>query len=151
MKITSPDFAHDAPIPVAFARTGEDRRPWFGISAVPAEAVSLAIICHDPDAPMAGGFYHWSVWNLPPDTTDVPGETLPAGAVEGMTDWQETGYGGPHPPSGVHRYNFTLYALDTTLDLPTSTTCPELEKAIAPHVLATAVHTGLFDAADNVS
>ena len=151
MRITSPDFPENGKIPVAFARTGEDRRPWFGISGVPAGAVSLAIICHDPDAPMEGGFYHWTVWNLPADITDVPGTTLPPGAVEGMTDWNEVGYGGPQPPSGTHRYNFTLYALDAMIDAPTSITPPELEALIEPHTLATAVVTGLFSAQDNLS
>ncbi|EPH03216.1 YbhB/YbcL family Raf kinase inhibitor-like protein [Propionibacterium sp. oral taxon 192 str. F0372] len=151
MKITSPDFPENGKIPVAYARTGDDRRPWFGISGVPAAAVSLAIICHDPDAPMDGGFYHWTVWNLPPTTTDIPGESLPTGAVEGMTDWKETGYGGPLPPSGTHRYNFQLFALDSMIDAPTSTTAPELEKLIEPHVIDRAVVTGLFSAEDNLS
>ena len=120
MNISSLDFADGAKIPKAYTRLGGNRRPTLRIAGVPANAKSLAVICHDPDAPGRDGFYHWTVWNLPPETTEITGNTLPNGAVEGITSWGRPGWDGPQPPFGTHRYQFYVYALDTTLDLPAS-------------------------------
>jgi len=148
MNISSPDFADGAKIPKACARLGGNRRPTLRIASVPANAKSLAIICHDPDAPGRDGFYHWTVWNLPGKTAKISGESLPAGAVEGVTSWGQPGWGGPQPPFGTHRYQFYVYALDTTLDLPSDTKPKELIAALTPHIVSQAVLTGKFGVFD---
>ena len=115
MKISSPAFAENAKIPKIYSKLGGNQRPPLEIGDVPAETKSLVIICHDPDAPGRDGFYHWTVWNLPPETTEIAADTLPNGAVEGITSWGRSGYGGPQPPFGTHRYQFFVYALNTVL------------------------------------
>ena len=143
MKISSPAFAENAIIPKIYAKLGGNQRPPLEISDVPADTKSLAIVCHDPDAPGRDGFYHWTVWNLPSKTTEITGESLPAGAVEGVTSW-----GRPQPPFGTHRYQFYVYALDTTLDLPSGTKPKELIAALTPHIIDQAVLTGKFGVLD---
>jgi len=148
MNISSPDFADGAKIPKACARLGGNRRPPLEISDVPAEAKSLVIICHDPDAPGRDGFYHWTVWNVPDKTAEISSESLPAGAVEGITSWGQPGWGGPQPPFGTHRYQFYVYALDTILDLPSDTKPKELIAALTPHIIDQVVLTGKFGVLD---
>ena len=148
MNISSPDFADGAKIPKACARLGGNQRPPLEISDVPAEAKSLVIICHDPDAPGRDGFYHWTVWNLPAKTTEIAGESLPMGVVEGITSWGRSGWDGPQPPFGTHRYQFYVYALDTILDLPSDTKPKELIAALTPHIISQAVLTGKFGVLD---
>ena len=143
MKISSSAFAENAKIPKVYSKLGGNQRPPLEIDDVPADAKSLAIVCHDPDAPGRDGFYHWTVWNLPSKTTEITGESLPADAVEGMTSW-----GGPQPPFGTHRYQFYVYALDTTLDLPSDTKPKELIAALTPHIIDQAVLTGKFGVLD---
>lgn len=108
MKITSPAFAENAKIPKIYSKLGGNQRPPLKISDMPADTKSLAIVCHDPDAPGRDGFYHWTVWNLPAETTEITSESLPAGAVEGMTSWGCPGWGGPqaavwHAPLSILR------------------------------------------------
>ena len=148
MKIASPAFAENAKIPKIYAKLGGNQRPPLEISDVPANTKSLVIICHDPDAPGHDGFYHWTVWNLPSKTTEITGESLPADAVEGITSWGLPGWGGPPPPLGTHRYQFYVYALDTTLDLPSDTKPKELIAALTPHIISQAVLTGKFGVLD---
>lgn len=148
MNISSPDFADGAKIPKACARLGGNQRPPLEISDVPAEAKSLVIICHDPDAPGRDGFYHWTVWNLPPETTEIAADTLPNGAVEGITSWGRSGYGGPQPPFGTHRYQFFVYALNTVLGIPATTKPQALSAAMQLHIVDQAVLTGMFSTLD---
>ena len=148
MNISSPDFADGAKIPKACTRLGGNRRPTLRIAGVPANAKSLAIICHDPDAPGRDGFYHWTVWNLPPETTEITGNTLPNGAVEGITSWGHSGYGGPQPPFGTHRYQFFVYALNTMLDIPAATKPQALSATMQLHIIDQSVLTGMFSALD---
>lgn len=148
MKITSPAFDNDTKIPVEYSHLRGNIRPPLVISDTPSTAKSLVIICHDPDAPLLGGFYHWTAWNIPPDTTQINSDTLPNQVVEGVTSWGEPGWNGPQPPFGTHRYQFHLYALTDRLDLPTDTTPRRLKKAIKDITLDHAVLTGLFAAAD---
>ena len=125
LSLTSPDFAHGASIPAKYTCRGENHSPalQWSADALPNGVKSLALIVEDPDAP-GGMFAHWVLYNLPPDTTGlVEGvspagsaeSALPQGAQEGPNDFRKTGYGGPCPPSGQHRYFFRLYALDTTI------------------------------------
>ena len=143
MKITSPAFAENTKIPKIYSKLGGNQRPSIKIDSVPADAKSLAIVCHDPDAPGRDGFYHWTVWNVSVETTEITSESLPAGAVEGMTSW-----GGPQSPFGTHRYQFYVYALDTTLDLPDNTKLKELIAALTPHIISQAMLTGKFSVLD---
>lgn len=148
MNISSPAFADNAKIPKIYAKLGGNQRPPLEISEVPAETKTLAIICHDPDAPGRDGFYHWTVWNLPADTTTITSESLPIGAVEGITNWGHPGWNGPQPPFGTHRYQFYVYALDTTLDLSADTNPKELITSITPHIIDQAMLTGQFGVLD---
>ena len=148
MDISSPDFADGAKIPKACTRLGGNRRPTLRIAGVPANAKSLAVICHDPDAPGRDGFYHWTVWNLPPETTEIAADTLPNGAVEGITSWGRSGYGGPQPPFGTHRYQFFVYALNTVLGIPAIIKPQALSAAMQLHIVDQAVLTGMFSALD---
>ena len=148
MNISSPDFADGAKIPKACARLSGNRRPTLRIAGVPANAKSLAIICHDPDAPGHDGFYHWTVWNVPAKTTEITGESLPADTLEGVTSWGCPSWNGPQPPFGTHRYQFYVYALDTTLDLPSDTKPKELIAALTPHIIDQSMLTGKFGVLD---
>ena len=148
MKITSSAFAENTKIPKIYAKLGGNQRPPLEISDVPSDAKSLVIVCHDPDAPGRDGFYLWTVWNVPAKTTEITGESLPTGAVEGVTSWGRHGWGGPQPPFGTHRYQFYVYALDTTLDLPSDIKPKELIAALTPHITSQAVLTGKFGVLD---
>lgn len=148
MNISSPAFADNAKMPKIYAKLGGNQRPPLEISEVPAETKTLAIICHDPDAPGRDGFYHWTVWNLPADTTTITSNSLPIGTVEGITSWGRPGWNGPQPPFGTHRYQFYVYALDTTLDLPIDTKPKELITTITPHIIDKAILTGKFGVLD---
>ena len=135
LTITSPAFAGKSAIPARYSCDGEDINPPLQIGAVPNSAKSLALIVDDPDAP-AGTWVHWVVWDIPPQTREIPENGLPAGAVQGLNDWKRNSYGGPCPPSGTHRYFFRLYALDVTLNLAVTTSKAALLRAMQGHVIA---------------
>jgi Raf kinase inhibitor-like YbhB/YbcL family protein len=111
MKLWSNDFQSGQNIPVRFTCDGEDISPHLAWSEVPAEATSLALVCHDPDAPV-GDWTHWLVTDIPAAPAEIPtGGPVPAGAREITNHFGYKHYGGPCPPSGTHRYFFILYAL----------------------------------------
>lgn len=143
MEISSPAFTHNGSIPAQYTCDGDDKSPPLRISGVPRGAKSLALIHDDPDAPM-GTWVHWLLWNINPLTEEIEENGVPPGAIEGTTSWGNTGYGGPCPPSGTHRYFFKLYALDTILDLPSSADMAKLEEAMASHILAKSELIGLY-------
>lgn len=143
MELSSPAFIHNATLSSKYTCDGENRSPPLQISGVPSGAKSLALIHDDPDAPM-GTWVHWLLWNIDPKTRDIPEGSVPPGAIEGTTSFRKTGYGGPCPPSGTHRYFFKLYALDALLDLPPSANKAKLEKALKGHTLAQAELIGLY-------
>ena len=145
MKLTSAAFAEKRLIPEKYTCKGENINPSLMIKDVPAEAQSLALVMHDPDAP-AGDWLHWTVWNIDPRTSEIPEGTLPSTAVEGLTHFGASGYGGPCPPNGTHHYVFELYALNKMLDLPAGASRSALLSAIEGNILATAELTGLFAA-----
>jgi Raf kinase inhibitor-like YbhB/YbcL family protein len=145
MKLSSPDFSAGGALPESSAYRGENRRPELHIEGVPEGTAALALIMDDPDAPV-GTWTHWIVWNLPPDTKVISSDRLPAGAVEGKNDYGEIGYGGPAPPSGTHRYFFTLYALKEPLHLPRGADRRRFEAALSGKVLAKATLMGTFSA-----
>jgi len=102
----------------------------------------LALIVDDPDAPN-GDFVHWIIWNIDPRTSTIETGAVP-GATEGSTSLGKPGFVPPCPPSGIHHYNFKLYALDTTLDIPKSSFKRELLRAMEGHILESTTLTGLF-------
>ena len=109
MNLTSPAFGNNQSIPAKYTCTGQNVSPPLQWSGVPAHTTSLALTVDDPDAP-SGHFMHWDVTQIPPTTNAIP-EGGRVG-VEGTNGFGKTGYGGPCPPSGEHRYVFTLKALD---------------------------------------
>ncbi|MCX6708975.1 MAG: YbhB/YbcL family Raf kinase inhibitor-like protein [Candidatus Woesearchaeota archaeon] len=138
MNVTSV-FSNGGNIQQEYTCDGQDKIPPLEISAVPAAAKTLALIMDDPDAPM-GTWDHWILWNIPADTKLINKQM----GVAGRNSWEKLNYGGPCPPSGVHRYFFKLYALDTILDLPAGSNKTALEKAMKGHILAEAVLMGKY-------
>jgi len=139
IKITSSVFEDNGLIPAKYTCDGADISPPLRWEGVPEGTRSIALICDDPDAPM-GTWVHWVLFNLPAETKElaenVPTDgTLTNGAKQGITDFGRTGYGGPCPPGGTHRYFFKIYALDTEIDLTPSATKNDLLKAIEGHIL----------------
>jgi Raf kinase inhibitor-like YbhB/YbcL family protein len=143
MKLISPDFSEGGKIPERFTCEGQDISPALKVDGVPKAAKSLVLIVDDPDAP-AGTFTHWLVWNLKPDLTEIVANSLPFDAVQGVNDFGRSKYGGPCPPSGVHRYNFTLYALDATLELPAKSKRKAVDAAIKGHIIDEATLMGRY-------
>jgi hypothetical protein len=152
MTLTSTAFAHNGPIPAKYTCEGDDISPPLRWEGVPAGTRSVALIVDDPDAPDPKApkltWVHWVLFNLPADTTGlgegIPAGKLPAGTGEGLNDWKRTGYGGPCPPIGRHRYFHKLYALDTTLTGLNKPTKAHLEAAMRDHILARAELIGTY-------
>ena len=150
MTLTSSAFAHSEAIPRVYTCQGRDISPPLVWSGVPATAKSLVLIVDDPDAPDPAHprmtWVHWLLYNLPADCTALPEavKALPAGALEGINDWKRTGYGGPCPPIGRHRYFFKLYALDCVLPDLRFPTKSVLEGAMQGHVIAEAQLIGTY-------
>ncbi len=142
MKITSSVFENNQNIPSKYTCDGENINPPLEFSEVPEDAVSLALIVDDPDAPN-GDWVHWVLFNMPAGTAGIGENSVPAG-TEGTTDFGNAGWGGPCPPSGTHRYYFKLFALDTELDLDSSTTKAEMETAMTGHILDRSQIIGLY-------
>jgi Raf kinase inhibitor-like YbhB/YbcL family protein len=139
LSLSSPVFETGGMIPSTYTCDGADISPPLQWQNVPAEAKSLALICDDPDAPV-GTWVHWVLYELPGSETGLPEavppqEQLANGAKQGLNDFRKIGYGGPCPPSGVHRYFFKLYALDDFLHLPPGVTKSQLLKAMEGHIL----------------
>ena len=134
MKITSSAFQEGGNIPPKFTCDGGDSSPPLRIAEIPSGAKTLALVVDDPDAP-SGLFTHWIVWNISPQTNAIAEGSAPQG-VQGTNDFGKSGYGGPCPPSGTHRYYFKIFALDQTLDLRSGAKRQELDKAMSGHVIA---------------
>jgi Raf kinase inhibitor-like YbhB/YbcL family protein len=133
MKLTSPAFKNNSMMPSEYTCDGDGVSPELSIADVPNNAKSLVLISDDPDAP-AGTWDHWVMFNIPPETKVIGKDSEPDG-VAGKNSWGKTGYGGPCPPSGTHRYFFKLYALDTILSLKEGATKKEIEKAMQGHII----------------
>ena len=152
LSLLSPAFGDHAPIPEQYTCDGADAAPPLGWSGAPAHTAAYALVVDDPDAPDPDAprrtFVHWVLYNIPPSATGlaegVAAAELPPGTGEGVNDWKRTGYGGPCPPIGRHRYFFKLYALDTPLgDLGTPTKS-DVERAMQGHVLEMAQLVGTY-------
>jgi hypothetical protein len=146
--VESSAFASMKSIPARHTCDGEDVSPPLRWSGVPDGAKSLVLISDDPDAPV-GTWVHWVCYDIPPSVDSlregIPrGDSLPVGGMQGITDFEKVGYGGPCPPGGSHRYFFKLYALDTTLGLGAGKTKSEVEKAMEGHVVAQGELVGTY-------
>lgn len=152
LSLSSTAFSPGGEIPRVHTCEGQDTAPPLSWTGVPPGTRTLALIVDDPDAPDPRApqrvWVHWVLVDLPPDATGLPAEvaagSLPAGAREGVNDWRRTGYGGPCPPIGRHRYFFKLYALDTALPGLATPTKAQLESAMKGHVLAEAELMGTY-------
>ena len=146
LRVSSAAFADGSEIPVRHGYKNGNARPALEFSGVPDRCRSLALVMDDPDALKPAGkvWVHWTVWDMPPGTAGIGEEGLPAGAVEGRTDFGETGYGGPAPPDGRHTYFFRLFALDQTLGLRAGSGRAALDAAKAGHVIEEAVLRGTY-------
>ncbi|MEX0897006.1 MAG: YbhB/YbcL family Raf kinase inhibitor-like protein [Steroidobacteraceae bacterium] len=143
LSLTSPVFAHNGAIPKNYTCQGKDISPALNWKDLPEGTKSLALIVDDPDAPDPAApkrvWVHWVLYNIPAAESGlneaVAPSALPPGTREGKNDWERTGYGGPCPPIGRHRYFHKLYALDTVLPDLRQPTKAQLEKAMEGHVL----------------
>lgn len=153
MKIVSTAFGPQQSIPARYTCDGDDVSPPLSWSGIPEGTRSLALIVDDPDAPDPKApkrvWVHWVVYNLSPSASALLEAAEPAdlatGAREGTNDWGRTGYGGPCPPIGRHRYFHKLYALDTMLPELGHPTKAQLEAAMRGHVLAQAELVGTYE------
>ena len=139
-------FKDQAPMDARFSCQGGDISPPLAWTHAPAGTRSFALIMDDPDAP-GGTWVHWVIYDIPAATRALPegaAKKLPAGTREGSNSWERTGYGGPCPPSGTHRYFHKLYALDTVLPDLKSPDKATLESAMQGHVLAQAQVMGTY-------
>ena len=140
LQVTSPAFKNNNLIPRKNTCDGEDVNPPLEISNLPKGTRSLVLIVDDPDCP-TGTWEHWNVWNIPP-TNKIEEDSVPG--VEGMNDFGKQSYGGPCPPTGVHRYFFKIYALDIELSLPVHSRKKDIEDAMSEHIIAKGELVGLY-------
>lgn len=148
MKLESTAFTANGMIPFLYTCDGQDISPPLSWDTPPTGTQSLALIVDDPDAP-GRTFVHWVVYDIPPETHHLPQAapsepTLLGGGTQGKNDFDKLGYGGPCPPSGIHRYFFKLYALDRELELKSGATKAQLEAAMSGHILAAAELVGRY-------
>lgn len=146
ISISSPAFDHGGAIPAKHTAEGDDVSPELRIANVPEGTRQLAIVCHDPDAPLTDGFTHWVVYGIPADTDQISeggGSTF----TEGPNDFGNEGYGGPAPPPGhgTHHYFFHLYAIDTELDAGSGLSRGELLEKIDDHIIEQNRVVGTFE------
>jgi Raf kinase inhibitor-like YbhB/YbcL family protein len=151
LRISSAGFEHGGAIPTRYTCDGADQSPPLSWSDPPPGTKSLVLIVDDPDAPDPAApkmtWVHWVLFNLPPATSALQAavSVLPAGTGRGLNDWKRTGYRGPCPPIGRHRYFHKLYALDTELKLEDTPTKAQVVQAMQGHVLAEAVLIGTYE------
>lgn len=148
MKLISPAFSHNESIPTNYTCDGANISPALSWSDAPERTESFALIVDDPDAP-SKVWVHWIVFNIPSTIDHIKEnqgtEREEAPFTYGATDFNGAQkWGGPCPPSGTHHYKFTLYALDTTLDLPAGATKEQLLEAMHGHILEQATLIGTY-------
>jgi Raf kinase inhibitor-like YbhB/YbcL family protein len=151
LMINSTAFSNRGDIPAKYTCDGQDISPPLAWSGVPTNAKSLVLIVDDPDAPDPAApkltWVHWVLYNIPPTATGLPEavKQLPAGTLEGMNDWKRTGYGGPCPPVGRHRYFHKLYALNSVLPDLGQPNKTKLEAAMKPYIITLAELIGMYE------
>jgi len=152
MELTSPSFENQGDIPKKFTCDGQDISPALAWTNLPQGTKSLVLIVDDPDAPDPANpsmtWVHWVLYNIPATAGSLPEgvkeKDLPKGTLQGLNDWKKTGFGGPCPPVGKHRYFHKLYALDMVLPDLKKPTKVKLEKAMEGHVLSKTELVGLY-------
>ncbi|MFP4474644.1 MAG: YbhB/YbcL family Raf kinase inhibitor-like protein [Desulfatibacillaceae bacterium] len=150
MTVASSAFAQGELIPGKYTCAGDDTSPHISWAGAPPGVESYVLIMDDPDAPRPRPWVHWVVHDIPAVTTSLAAgltdaRVLDNGAKQGRNSWGRIGYGGPCPPSGIHRYHFKVYALDTMLGLePGKADKRDLEKAMEGHVLARGTLVGQY-------
>jgi len=149
MNITSPNFMDGERIPRKFTADGEDVNPELIISDIPEDAVSLVIICEDPDAIRVCGFtwIHWVVFNIPVDDTYIRIPENASIGVPGTNTYKKTEYCGPNPPkgTGVHNYNFKVYAIDKVIKLPEMASLTFSMEDIENHIIEKSRLVGAYE------
>ncbi|MGA2955719.1 MAG: YbhB/YbcL family Raf kinase inhibitor-like protein [Thermodesulfobacteriota bacterium] len=143
LKISSPAFENNKPIPKKYTCDGVNVNPPLKIENVPREAKSLALILDDKDAPR-GTYVHWILWGIHPGLAKIRENSVPEGAVQGRNDFKKNNYGGPCPPSRAHRYVFKAYALDVQMNLDPKSMKADLEKAMEGHIIARGEWVGVY-------
>ena len=147
--LESTSLKNNEEIPREFTCKGANKSPHLKWKGGPEKTKSYAIILRDPDAP-GGTFIHWVIWNIPAKVNELQAgiehqAILESGAAQGVNSFNRVGYDGPCPPPGPkHRYIFTLYALDETLELKPKSTAEDLEDQIKGHILSKTTFQGLF-------
>lgn len=143
MELNSVSFTRNGNIPAKYTCDGENINPELSITGIPENTKSLALIMDDPDA-SSGIFTHWIMWNIKPSETEIKENSVPEGAVQGLNSTRSNSYTGPCPPSGIHRYFFKVYALDTELSLDKNSNVDQLSSEIERHVVAQAELMGKY-------
>ena len=146
MIVNSPSFENGKVIPRKYGYKNENYSPPLKISQVPTGTKSLVLIMDDPDAMGAVGkvWTHWVLWNISPNIEEIEENSVPQGAIEGKTDFDEIGYGGPAPPDKEHCYVFKLYALDTEITLKQGSTKSDVEESMKNHIIAETKFEGKY-------
>jgi hypothetical protein len=144
--LESEAFDNGGVIPRKYGYKNGNNSPPLKISGVPENTSSLVVIMDDPDAMGVVGkvWVHWVLWNMSPNTKEITENFIPEGSVEGKTDFDEIGYGGPAPPDKEHTYIFKLYALDMILDLEKGSTKANVEESMKNHILAKVTLEGKY-------
>lgn len=148
--LRSSAFADGENIPSEYTCEGANVSPELTWAGPPERTRSFALVVDDPDAPDPQAprvrWVHWVLYNLPAELLRLPKgvDTLPTGTLQGINDWKRTGWSGPCPPVGEHRYVFTLYALDTMLEDLSRPTRNQLERVVGPHLVGRAMLLGMY-------
>lgn len=143
MAVTSSAFGEDEPIPKEFSCDGDNTSPPLAWNGVPADAVAMALVVDDPDAPR-GTYTHWVVLDIPPDMDSIEAGKVPAGAKQAKNSAGKAAYAGPCPPDGTHHYRFTVYALYAKVGLPDGTDLSRALGAIDKRTITHGRLTGKF-------
>ncbi len=143
MTITSTAFQQLEPIPIEYTCDGDNSNPPLTFSEVPTDCASLVLIVDDPDAPH-GVFTHWLLYDMSPATMQILANSKPETGREGVNDFGDTGYGGPCPPSGKHRYRFTLYACKAALPVQSHAKRADIDRLLIDNIVDSAELIGTY-------
>ena len=146
MILESTAFENGGTIPQKYGYKNNNISIPLKISEIPEGTKSLALIMDDPDAMGIIGkvWVHWVLWNISPDTKEILENSIPKNSIEGETDFDEVGYGGPAPPDKEHTYIFKLYALDVLLNLKQGSTKVKVEESMSEHIITEVKLEGKF-------
>lgn len=146
LTVTSPSFKFAQPMPAKHAYDGDNLSPEIAWSGTPDGTREIAVICHDPDAPLPYGFTHWVVYGIPPETSRLP-EGDGSQFTLGVTNFGSTGYGGPAPPPGhgPHNYYFWVYCLDQPLGAEPGLSREQLLERMSGHIIEQNRLVGVYE------